>query len=117
MAPSALPELKALRSTRRDMTAKMAAEGGFCRSSHSKDRVSAPVRTSPAVSTDFVPPLVKTPRYDGKADWEAFHAQFELQARASRWSTEVKALKLAMCLTGDALSSLLLLSPEQREGL
>lgn len=97
---SALPEQGALRSTGarvRDMTAKMAAEAGFRRSGRSKDRVSATVRTSPlCVTTDFVLPPVKTPRYDGKADWEAFHSQFELLARASRWSTEVKALKLAM---------------------
>lgn len=73
------------------------------------------------VGSDYTPRLelspahaIKTPKYDGKADWEAFHAQFELLARAARWSTEEKALQLAMCLTGDALSSLLLLSPEDR---
>lgn len=98
----------------RTMTAEMAAEAGFRRSSRSEDHGGARARTTPAVTADAIPPPVKTPRYDGKADWEAFHAQFELLARAGRWSTEVKALQLAMCLTGDALSSLLLLSPEQR---
>ena len=61
-----------------------------------------------------LPSTMKTPRYDAKADWEAFHAKYELLAQAGRWSTEEKALQLAMCLTGDALSSLLLLSPEDR---
>ena len=58
---------------------------------------------------------IKTPRYAGKADWEAFHAQFELLARANRWSDEQKALQLALCLTDDALSCLLLLDPSERE--
>lgn len=57
---------------------------------------------------------VKTPKFSGKADWEAFHAQFELLARAGGWSEDRKALELAMCLTDDALSCLLLLSPEHR---
>lgn len=38
------------------------------------------------------PSLIKTSRYDGKTDWEAFHAQFELLAQAGKWSVEVKAL-------------------------
>ena len=54
------------------------------------------------------------PRYTGKADWEAFHAQFELLADAGGWSVKVKALQLAMCLSDEALSCLLLLSPEDR---
>ena len=60
------------------------------------------------------PVSIKTPRYTGKADWEAFHTQFELLADASGWSVKVKALQLAMCLADDALSCLLLLSPEDR---
>ena len=60
------------------------------------------------------PVSIKTPRYTGKADWEAFHAQFELLADAAGWSVKVKALQLAMCLADDALSCLLLLSPEDR---
>ncbi|KAK5902722.1 hypothetical protein CesoFtcFv8_007954 [Champsocephalus esox] len=31
---------------------------------------------------------VKTPKYSGKADWEIFHAQFELLAHAGGWSIE-----------------------------
>ncbi|KAK5935063.1 hypothetical protein CgunFtcFv8_020458 [Champsocephalus gunnari] len=57
---------------------------------------------------------VKTPKYSGKADWEAFHAQFELLAHAGGWSIETKALQLALCLTDEALSCLLLLSLEDR---
>ena len=38
----------------------------------------------------------------------------ELLAQAGKWCTEEKALQLAMCLTGDALTSLLLLSPADR---
>ena len=60
------------------------------------------------------PVSIKTPRYTGKADWEAFHTQFELLADAAGWSVKVKALQLAMCLADDALSCLLLLSPEDR---
>lgn len=59
-------------------------------------------------------PYVKTPKYSGKAGWEAFHAQFELLAQAEGWTTETKALQLALCLTDDALSCLLLLSEEER---
>lgn len=57
---------------------------------------------------------VKTPKYSGRSDWEAFHAQFELLAHAGGWSIETKALQLALCLTDEALSCLLLLSPEDR---
>ncbi|KAL1276534.1 hypothetical protein QQF64_036157 [Cirrhinus molitorella] len=57
---------------------------------------------------------VKTPKFSGKADWEAFHAQFELLAHAGGWSEDRKALELAMCLTDDALNCLLLLNPEDR---
>ena len=67
---------------------------------------------------DDVPPpsacSVKTPKYTGCSDWEAFHAQFELLADARRWTAEDKALQLALCLEGDALSCLLLLDPVQR---
>lgn len=58
--------------------------------------------------------LIKTPKYSGKADWEAFHAQFELLSRAAGWSEDNKALQLALCLTDEALACLLLLSPEER---
>ena len=51
-------------------------------------------------------PVAKISRFDGKADWDCFHAQFELLANAAGWTTNVKALQLATCLTGDALSVL-----------
>ena len=57
---------------------------------------------------------VKTPKYSGRADWEAFHAQFELLAQAAGWSEDSKALQLALCLTEEALTCLLLLSPAER---
>lgn len=57
---------------------------------------------------------VKTPKYSGKADWEAFHAQFELLAHFRGWSNEDRALQLALCLTDDALACLILISPEDR---
>ena len=57
---------------------------------------------------------VRTPKYSGGSDWESFHAQFELLADARRWGREDKALQLALCLEGDALSCLLLLDPAQR---
>ena len=100
----------------REMTVKMAAEAGFGCSDRSNDGRDGRERATVAriTNAELAPPSMKTPRYDGKADWEAFHAQFELLARAGKWSTEVKALQLAMCLTGDALSSLLLLSPDDR---
>lgn len=60
------------------------------------------------------PVSIKTPKYAGKSDWDAFHAQFELLAHACGWSDEQKALQLALCLTEDALSCLLLLDPTER---
>lgn len=61
-----------------------------------------------------MPAGIKTPKYAGKSDWEAFHAQFELLAHAYDWSEEQKALQLALCLTDDALSCLLLLDTSER---
>ena len=64
--------------------------------------------------TPVVVSSVKTPRYAGRSDWEAFLAQFELLAQAEGWSVEKKALQMALSLTDDALSCLLLLSPNDR---
>lgn len=55
---------------------------------------------------------VKTPKYSGQSDLEAFEAQFELLARAEK----TKALQLALCLTRDAFSCLLLLPQDERNG-
>ena len=57
---------------------------------------------------------MKTPRFSGDADFEAFLAQFELLADSVGWSVNQRALQLAMCLSGEAVACLLLLSPEQR---
>lgn len=58
---------------------------------------------------------LKTPKYTGRSNWEAFHAQFELLAQAGRWTLEHKALQLALCLQDDALDCLLLLGSEDRK--
>lgn len=68
--------------------------------------------TSPAPALSAA--SVKTPKYNGGSDWEAFHAQFELLADARGWTEGDQALQLALCLEGDALSCLLLLDAEQR---
>ena len=60
------------------------------------------------------PAAVHVPKYDGKADWASFRAQFEMLAAAAGWTMEVKALQLALCLTGDALSVLGLLDDAEK---
>ncbi|KAJ8356934.1 hypothetical protein SKAU_G00197280 [Synaphobranchus kaupii] len=123
-----------LRARVRDTARRLAAEAGL--GAQSGHRVSGSKRTtsprperaplhdgvasSRAVNkhgcahVGVSPVPVKMPKYSGKADWEAFHAQFELLACAAGWSDENKALQLALCLTDDALACLLLLSPEER---
>ena len=111
------------RTRRREAAAKLAAEAGFgscSRSDHSDlARLPAPLMTSLQRADENVNKHggahVKTPKYSGKADWDAFHAQFELLGHALGWSMEHKALQLAMCLTEDALSCLLLLSGDERQ--
>lgn len=68
----------------------------------------------PDQNNTTTPPAIKTPRYNGKADWEAYHAQSALLAHTGGWTAEQKDLHLAMCLTGDALTCLTLLSPGER---
>ncbi|KAJ8361687.1 hypothetical protein AAFF_G00431990 [Aldrovandia affinis] len=110
-----------MRDNRIEFEAGLAALGGFSQSAVSA--VSPPEnggrQSTRDVNNDGAPycpssARVKTPKFSGKTDWEAFHAQFELLARAEGWSTADKALQLAMCLTDDALPCLLLLSPEDR---
>lgn len=100
----------------RESAAKMARDAGLSPAatfrSVSPRNVAIPEEGSSQHSV--ATPTVKTPKYSGKAAWEAFLAQFELLSHAGRWSTETKALQLALCLTDDALSCLLLLSPEDR---
>ena len=106
----------------RQTTRKLAADAGFSPLSV-EDRAGAktPARgdARPKVNKDGGAHdnqlRVKTPKYSGKADWEAFHAQFELLARAVGWSEDIKALQLALCLTDEALTCLLLLSPAERD--
>ncbi|KAJ8006487.1 hypothetical protein DPEC_G00107760 [Dallia pectoralis] len=57
---------------------------------------------------------VKAPLFSGDVDFEAFRAQFELLAESAGWGDEEKALQLALCLAGDAVTCLLMLTPEQR---
>ncbi|KAJ8416517.1 hypothetical protein AAFF_G00358050 [Aldrovandia affinis] len=110
-----------MRGNRIEFEAGLAALGGFSQSAVSA--VSPPEnggrQSTREVNNNGAPycpssARVKTPKFSGKSDWEAFHAQFELLARAEGWSTDDKALQLAMCLTDDALPCLLLLSPEDR---
>ncbi|KAJ8387533.1 hypothetical protein AAFF_G00152290 [Aldrovandia affinis] len=110
-----------MRGNRIEFEAGLAAQGGFSQSAVSA--VSPPEnggrQSTREVNNNGAPycpssARVKTPKFSGKSDWEAFHAQFELLARAEGWSTDDKALQLAMCLTDDALPCLLLLSPEDR---
>lgn len=106
----------------RETARRLAADAGFAMLSEELHAGARPRAMSDAgwnVNKDggaqFGRPQMKTPKYSGKADWEAFHAQFELLARAAGWSEDSKALQLALCLTEDALSCLLLLSPGERE--
>ncbi|KAJ8358230.1 hypothetical protein AAFF_G00021420 [Aldrovandia affinis] len=110
-----------MRGNRIEFEAGLAAQGGFSQAAVSA--VSPPEnggrQPTREVNNNGAPHCpssarVKTPKFSGKSDWEAFHAQFELLARAEGWSTDDKALQLAMCLTDDALPCLLLLSPEDR---
>ena len=58
---------------------------------------------------------VKTAKYSGRTDWEAFHAQFALLADAGGWTVEtLQALQLALCLSADTFSYLLLRTQGER---
>lgn len=111
------------RSRIRNSAARMASEAGMAAGSRSKSRAKHPRRGGGADcdcknvnhgAAHSTWSSVKTPKYGGKSDWEAFHAQFELLAHAGEWTEREKALQLAMCLTDDALKCLLLVSPEDR---
>ncbi|KAM6927806.1 TATA element modulatory factor [Xenentodon cancila] len=102
----------------RQSARELAADAGFGEGASAGANVPADCDVRPNVNKDGGAMSgqlqVKTPKYSGKADWEAFHAQFELLAQAAGWSRDVKALQLAMCLTDEALTCLLLLSPAER---
>lgn len=99
----------------RQTARRLAADAGFSPSGAAAARSFAGPDEKEDGGARYDRPHVKTPKYSGKADWEAFHAQFELLARAANWSGDAKALQLAMCLTDEALSCLLQLSPAERE--
>lgn len=82
--------------------------------SFSRDAMGQKVNNNGGAHESNMPVGIKTPKYSGKSDWEAFHAQFELLAHAYAWSEQQKALQLALCLTDDALSCLLLLDTSER---
>lgn len=109
------------RTRLRDATLKMANEAGLSPSSgvRANSRLTGsghPDVTGGRADTNrgTVGSTIKTPKYSGRSDWEAFLAQFELLAHAEGWSLDTKALQLALCLTDDALSCLLLLNPNER---
>ncbi len=97
------------------MAVEMAADAGFNSSVHSSDertgRRGATVEGGMDGVGAAIPPTMKTPGTTAKLTGKLFMFSLKLLAQAGRWSTEEKALQLAMCLTGEALSSLLLLSP------
>lgn len=105
---------RAAESTRRTAR-RLAADAGFSLTGAATARSFAGPDRNRDGGAQCVRPLVKTPKYSGRADWEAFHAQFEILARAADWSEDDKALQLAMCLNDEALSCLLQLSPAERE--
>lgn len=121
--PEELRRLSHARSQLREETVRMAAAAGMSAGARSKTCVEPPLAGGGTLDCNVnkhggahaatAAPL-KTPKYAGKSDWEAFHAQFELLAQAGGWTMKDKALQLAMCLTDDALKCLLLLSTEDR---
>ena len=56
----------------------------------------------------------KIPRFDGKAPWEAYLAQFHIMANANGWGDSEKAYYLSTSIEGPALSMLANLSAEDR---
>uniref|UniRef100_A0AAV2KIM1 Integrase catalytic domain-containing protein n=1 Tax=Knipowitschia caucasica TaxID=637954 RepID=A0AAV2KIM1_KNICA len=56
-----------------------------------------------------------TLRFSGSGNLEAYLAQFELLAATVGWSGQMKAVQLALFLTEEAATCLLLLSPDERQ--
>ena len=74
-------------------------------------------RTEPAVQDrqlSFPRHHQKIPRFDGKAPWEAYLAQFHIMANANGWGDSEKAYYLSTSIEGPALSMLVNLSAEDR---
>ena len=112
--PEELRRVEQARSHVRDSAVRMAANAGMAAGAISKSRTEPRDRNNDRGGARYTASPLKTPKYGGTSDWEAFHAQFELLAHAGEWTEEEKALQLAMCLTDDALKCLLLISPEDR---
>ena len=62
----------------------------------------------------FAPMRLQLPTFNGKTDWEAYQAQFEMIAGKMQWSAAERAFFLASKLTEDALVCITMLSPEER---
>ena len=74
-----------------------------------------PVEQSVPVMTRKQPSyLQKVPRYDGKAVWEAYLAQFSILAQGNNWSDEEKAFYLSTSLEGQALTLLATMAERDR---
>lgn len=111
----------------RETARQLAAEAGFAPGSaedgakHFRPGPSSGASVTPrhvgesaAAACQLTAVSVKTPKFNGKTAWEVFIAQFELLADAAGWDAKHRALQLALCLTEDAASCLLLLSRGER---
>ncbi|KAG7489138.1 Retrovirus-related Pol poly from transposon 297 [Solea senegalensis] len=78
------------------------------------ERVLEPSLSSPAWKLRYSPVQIQLPVYNGKTDWEAYRAQFELIAGRMEWSPSDMAFFLASKLSEDALMCITMLSPEER---
>ena len=56
----------------------------------------------------------KIPRFDGRVEWEAYRAQFEILAHANGWDDEEKAYFLSTSLDGPAMALLANISETDR---
>ena len=81
-----------------------------------EEAVFRPVKTevAPAGGCHFAPMRLQLPPFNGKTDWEAYQAQFEMIAEKMQWSPAERAFFLASKLTEDALVCITMLSPEER---
>ena len=73
-------------------------------------RVPVPVQGTRSVTRQ------RPPKYDGKATWESYIAQFQIAAGLNEWSTSEKAAFLATSLEGNATSVLGAIMAERRQG-
>ena len=55
--------------------------------------------------------------FDGKPDWDAYWAQFQLVARFNGWSQSMQAMHLVKSLVGSARTILADMTPDQMENL